>query len=203
MMESIETKIFRKIKRSKNGRLFFTNMFKKFGTEKAIGKALERLVHKGKLHRISAGIYALPEFSELHGGAILPTIDEIALAIAKRDKARIAPTGSYAQYKLGLTTQVPMNVVFYSDTSARIIKIGKRSIKFKKASSRNLAYKGEISTLAIQAFRSIGEGLLTDEEVKHVKAILQNEDPKFLQHDLMLAPVWIKSLLTSNTAENE
>ncbi|MDR0694180.1 MAG: type IV toxin-antitoxin system AbiEi family antitoxin domain-containing protein [Prevotellaceae bacterium] len=200
-MESIEIKIFRKVKRSKTGRLFFIDMFKKFGTEKAVGKALERLVHKGKLHRISVGIYVLPEFSEFLGGAVFPTIDEIALAIAKRDKARIIPTGSYAQYKLGLTTQIPMNVVFYSDTSARVIKIGKRTVKFKKASSRNLAYKGEISTLVIQAFRSIGKGLLTDEEVKHVKTILQNENPKFLQHDLMLAPAWIKSLLTSNTGK--
>ena len=122
----------------------------------------------------------------------------LTFLIAKRDKARVVPTGSYALYKLGLTTQIPMNVVYYTDTSARFIKIGKRSIKFKKASSRNLAFKGEISMLVVQALRSLGKGNATDEEITHIKMILQNENPTHLKHDLLLAPVWIRELLTDN-----
>ena len=129
---------------------------------------------------------------------MLPSIEEIAVAIAKRDRAKIVPTGSYAMYKLGLTTQLPLNIVFYSDTSARKIKIGKQSIVFKKASSKNLAFVGEISTLAIQALRKIGKDQVTVEEINHIKNILKNENPKHLQHDLLLAPVWIRKLLTIN-----
>jgi hypothetical protein len=196
-MESVETKVIRKIKRAENGRLFFVNMFSKFGNAKAVNKALERLVQQGKLYRIATGIYTLPVVSE-YVGAIFPDIDDIAVAIAKRDKARIVPTGSYALYKLGLTTQVPMNVVYYTDASARKISIGKRTIKFKKASSRNLAFTSEISMLAVQALRTIGKGNATDEEVRHIKNILQNENPKLFQHDLLLAPVWIRDLLSTN-----
>jgi hypothetical protein len=201
MTESIEIKIFRKIKRAKNDLLFSVDMFAKFGNAKAISKALERLTKEEKLYRVATGFYALPR---IHGdfGVILPNIDEIALAIAKRDKARVIPTGSYALYKLGLTTQVPMNVVYYTDTSARFVKIGKRSIKFKKASSRNLAFKGELSMLAVQALRSLGKGNATDEEITHIKTILQNESPTHLKHDLLLAPVWIRELLT-NKKEKE
>jgi hypothetical protein len=136
-------------------------------------------------------------------GVILPSIDEIALAIAKRDKARIIPTGSYALYKLGLTAQVPMNVVYYTDTSARFVKIGKRTIKFKKASSRNLAFKSEISMLAVQALRSLGKGNATGEEIAHLKMILQNENPAYLKHDLLLAPVWIRELLTDKKEKQD
>jgi hypothetical protein len=194
MTESIETKIYRKIKRTKNNLLFSVDMFVKFGNAKAINKALERLVQQEKLYRVATGFYALPKMHD-DFGVILPSIDEIALAIAKRDKARVIPTGSYALYKLGLTTQVPMNVVYYTDTSARFIKIGKRTIKFKKASSRNLAFKGEISMLAIQALRSLGKGNATNEEITHIKMILQNENPAHLKHDLLLSPVWIRELL--------
>ena len=195
MIESIETKIIRKIKRAKNNLLFSIDMFAKFGNVKAVGKALERLTKEGKLYRVATGFYVLPK---THGdfGVILPSIDEIALAIAKRDKARVVPTGSYALYKLGLTTQVPMNVVYYTDTSARFVKIGKRTIKFKKASSRNLAFKGEISMLVVQALRSLGKGNATNEEITHIKMILQNENLAHLKHDLLLAPVWIRELLT-------
>ena len=195
MTESIENKIFRKIKRAKSDLLFSVDMFAKFGNAKAVSKALERLTKEKKLYRVATGFYALPK---MHSdfGVILPSIDEIALAIAKRDKARVIPTGSYALYKLGLTTQVPMNVVYYTDTSARFVKIGKRTIKFKKASSRNLAFKGEISMLAVQALRSLGKGNATNEEIAHIKMILENENPIHLKHDLLLASVWIRELLT-------
>jgi hypothetical protein len=202
MSESIEIKILRKVKRSKNDILFSVDMFAKFGNAKAVSKALERLVLQGKLYRVATGFYALPKMHD-DFGMILPSIDEIALAIAKRDKARVVPTGSYALYKLGLTTQVPMNVVYYTDTSARFVKIGKRTVKFKKASSRNLAFKGEISMLAVQALRSLGKGNVTDEEIAHIKIILQNENSAHLRHDLLLAPVWIRELLTNKKeAEN-
>jgi hypothetical protein len=196
MIESIEVKIFRKIKRAKNDLLFSAGMFAKFGNAKAIGKALERLTKEEKLFRVTTGFYTLPKRHD-NFGVILPDIDEIALAIAKRDKARVIPTGSYALYKLGLTTQIPVNVVYYTDTSARFVKIGKRTVKFKKASSRNLAFKGEISMLAIQALRSLGKGNATDKEIAHIKTILQNENPTHLNHDLLLAPVWVRELLTS------
>ena len=201
MAESIEKKIFRKTKRAKNDLLFSADMFAKFGNAKAVSKALERLVKQRKLYRITTGFYTLPKIHD-DFGVILPDIDEIALAIAKRDKARIIPTGSYALYMLGLTTQVPINVVYYTDTSARFIKIGKRTIKFKKASSRNLAFKGKISMLAIQALRSLGKGNVTDEEIAHIKMILQNENPAHLKYDLLLAPIWIRKLLT-NKKEKE
>jgi len=202
-MESIEIKIIRKIRRADRGRLFFVNMFAKFGTSKAINKALERLTQQGKLYRVATGIYVLPDINEYIGN-LFPDIDTIAVAIAKRDKARIVPTGSYALYKLGLTTQVPMNVVYYTDTSARKISIGKRTIKFKKASSRNLAFTGEISMLAVQALRTIGKGNATSEEIKHIQQILQTENIKNIQHDLLLAPAWIRTLLSANKPiENE
>ena len=195
MSESIEIKIIRKVKRAKNDILFSADMFTRFGNAKAVAKSLERLVLKGKLGRVATGFYVLPKTNEKFG-VILPSIDDIALAIAKRDKARVVPTGSYALYQLGLTTQVPMNVVYYTDTSARFVKIGKRTIKFKKASSRNLAFNGEISMLAVQALRSLGKGNATDEEIELIKRNLQNENPIHLKHDLLLAPVWIRELLT-------
>jgi hypothetical protein len=198
-MEYIEDKIIRKIKRDDRGKLFFVDMFAKFGNAKAVNKALERLVHNKKLYRIATGIYVLPAV-DVYIGIVFPVIDEIAIAIAKRDKARIVPTGSYAMYKLGLTTQVPMNIVYYTDASARTIKIGKQTIKFKKASAKSLSATGEISKLAIQALRTIGKGKVTDAEVKQIKQILQNENPKYLQHDLLLAPVWIRTLLSNSKA---
>jgi predicted transcriptional regulator of viral defense system len=148
MIESIEIQVFSKIKKAKGGSLFFVDSFATIANPKSVNKALERLVNTGVLHRVANGIYVRPVEDRIIG-TILPTIDEIAIAIAKRDKARIVPTGSYAMYKLGLTTQVPMNVVYYTNASARKIKIGKQTITFKKASSKNVA-----ATTPVSAFVS-------------------------------------------------
>jgi hypothetical protein len=197
MSKSIEIQVLEKIKRSPRGTLLFVDSFAKITNTKAVNKALERLVKSDKIVRVTQGIYVRPVIDD-YIGKVLPSIEEIAVAIAKRDRATIVLTGSYAMYKLGLSTQVPLNIVFYSDTSARKIKIGKQTITFKKASSKNLAFVGEISTLAIQALRTIGKDQARPEEIKQIKSILKNENPKHLQHDLELAPVWIRKLIAEN-----
>lgn len=67
----------------------------------------------------------------------------MAVGIAKRDKARLLPTGAYAQNALGLSTQVPLKIVYLTDGSPRMIKIGERTIQFKKTTPKNLALKGK------------------------------------------------------------
>ena len=197
MSKSIEIQVLEQIKRSPRGTIFFVDSFTKFPNTKSANKALERLVKSCEIERVAQGIYARPVIDH-YIGKVLPSIEKIAVAIAKRDRATIVPTGSYAMYKLGLTAQVPLNIVFYSDTSARKIKVGKQTITFKKASSKNLAFVGEISILAIQALRTIGKDQATAEEIKQIKKILKNENPKHLQHDLQLAPLWIRKLIAFN-----
>lgn len=195
MHKSTQIQILENIKKAPKGELFFVDSFATIGNAKTINKALERLVKSGELQRVATGIYVLPA-EDAYFGKVLPGIEEIAAAIAKRDKARIVPTGSYAMYKLGLTTQVPLNVVYYTDASARKVKIGKQAITFKKTSAKKLSAKSEISTLAIQALRTIGKDKATPEEIKQIKIVLEKENPNYLQHDLQLAPVWIRKLLT-------
>ncbi len=191
---SLETQILRKIKKAGRGSLFFGDSFTALGNAKSVGKALERLVHTGELHRVATGIYVHPVKDNILG-VVMPGIEDIAKAIAKRDKARILPTGSYALYKLGLSTQVPLNVVYYTDASARKIKMGKQTIAFKKASAKNLAAIGDISKLAVQALRTIGKDKVSDKELMQIRELLKKEKPYHLQHDIKLAPEWIRKLL--------
>lgn len=165
MSESIEILILKKIKKAKISSLFFANNFSSISNAKAVNKALERLVFSGELIRMAKGIYVRPKIDAIIG-TVLPDINEIALAIAKRDKARLMPTGSFAMYKLGLTTQVPLNIVYYTDTSPRKINIGKQTIIFKKASSKNLSAIGNISKLVIQVLKTIGKDKVTPDEAK-------------------------------------
>ncbi len=152
------------------------------------------MVKSGEIERLASGIYYRPSYSDLIG-KLTPSIENVAKAIAKRDRARIVPTGAYAENRLGLSTQVPMNIVYLTDGSARKIKIGNRSIVFKKVSPKSVAMIGEISGLAIQALKSIGKENVYEREIKHIQELLlKHEKATRLEHDIRIAPAWIRKI---------
>lgn len=55
--------------------------------------------------------------------------------------------------------------------------------------------KGEISTLVIQALREIGKDYVTEEKKDKILELLKKEKPYKLQHDIQLAPVWIRTIM--------
>jgi len=97
-----------------------------------------------------------------------------------------------------------MNIVLLTDGSPRVIKIGKRTIKFKKSTPKNLLAKGKISRLAIQALKEIGNGKVSEEEENKIVVLLKKEDEKDLKHDIALAPVWVQKIMKKalNNGEN-
>ena len=95
-----------------------------------------------------------------------------------------------------------MNVVYYTDSTGRKIKVGKQTIIFKRASARNLSAIGDISKLAIQAIRTIGKEKVSEEELFKIRELLKQEKPYHLQHDLKIAPEWIRELLISANIEH-
>lgn len=193
-MQSIDDKIVVKIRKTAKGKLFFTEDFLSLGTAKAVAKALERLTKKGSIARVARGIYARLEIDP-YLGTIRPTAEAIAKAISRRDRARIIPTGVSALNALGLSTQVPMNVVYLTDGAARKIVLERRTIVFKKTTPRNLATVGKISGLAIQAMKEIGRDRITESEVDIILRQLKKEEPHRLEHDIRVAPEWIRVIM--------
>ncbi|MDP5046756.1 MAG: DUF6088 family protein [Saprospiraceae bacterium] len=194
MSESIEKQILNRIKKARRGVLFFTDSFMAYGNAKAVSKALQRLTRAGEIDRVAVGIYVRPVIDTVIG-KVSTSVEDIAKAIARRDRARIVPTGIYAMNRLGLSTQVPLKVVFLTDGAARKIKIRNSSITFKKTAPKNVAAAGEISRLAIQALRSIGKEKVTADEIKKIQKVLGNEKKSKLEHDIRLAPSWIREII--------
>lgn len=195
MRPIVELKIANAIEELPKGSILFVNDFLGYGTAESVKKALYRLANdKKQLVRLAHGIYLYPETDE-ELGILFPSTEEIAQAIAERDKARIIPTGVYALNRLGLSTQVPMKIVYLTDGSARKIKIGKRTISFKRSSPKNLMMKGGISSMVIQALREIRKENIESDILKKISNLLKNETQENILHDSKLAPVWIAEIL--------
>ena len=200
MNESVENKIVEKIKNYKRGKIFFINDFALLGSADSIRQALQSLQKSGLLARVATGIYWYPKKEkELYGVKISgnPTLDEIAKAIAKRDKARIVPTGIHALNLLNLSTQVPANVVYLTDGTARQVTIGNgKGILFKHtAEVKRLAYKSEFLMLLVSALREIGENKITSEQLGIIKSHFSKITKQEFEADIKLIPVWIRKIL--------
>jgi hypothetical protein len=201
-MESTVNKIENNIKRQHRGKLLFASDFALFGNTEAVFKALQRLHKSGLIMRVAHGIYYYPKINKnkyINSKFLPPSIDEIAYGIAKRDKIRIVPTGSYALNTLGLSTQVPANAVFITDGAPRRIAVGKgRGILFKHTSeARNLAYKSRLLMLIVSALREIGEGKAIPQQLEIIKSHLSNVSQKELKADIQLMPIWVRKILLS------
>jgi hypothetical protein len=190
----VENRIAAALKTYPKGSVLFVDDFLDYGNPESVKKALFRLKEKGVLLRLAHGIYLYPKVDK-ELGVLFPSTEEIAKAIARRDKARIVLTGVQALNKLGLSTQVPMKVVYLTDGAARTVKVGKRTITFKKASPKNLSVKGEISGLAIQALKTIGQNKVDAETIEKIQAILKNEKKENIINDAKLSPAWINKIL--------
>lgn len=192
---TVSNKIETLIKQSDKGKLIFISDFSEFSNYDTVRKSLQRLVKKGLIIRISKGIYYYPKKDETFG-ILYPTAEEIGKAIAKRDKARIIATGAYAQHLLGLSTQIPMNVVYLTDGSARKLKIGKQIIVFKKTSPKNLSFESQLSSLIIQALKSKRENNITEIDKQTLKkVIIQSGEQEKNKKDIQNAPVWIRKII--------
>lgn len=197
-MQSVDDKIYNKISKCGRGVIFSSVDFTNFGEPKSVLKALERMANSEVIIRVTRGIYCYPKIDKILGmGVIHPSFEEIAQYIAKRDKARIVPTGSYALNILGLSSQVPANIVYLTDGSPRKIALSTgKGIKFIKTAPKNLAFKNRLAMLMTFALKEIGEGNVTEEQKQHLSTLIKNDDKSSIEKDYPLMPYWIQRLIT-------
>lgn len=197
MNKSINSQIEAKVKRAKPGAIFLPSDFKDLGTSTAIRKALSRLVEQKVLVRMGQGIYATPVHDKVFG-EVLPSMEEIAATLAKKDHVKIMPTGQYALNKIGLSTQVPMKMVYLTNGTKKIITLGKSSIVFQPTTTKKLAMIGTITSLLFLGLEELDLDNLSKSDTNKIINLLKKEDEKKLKHDLKLAPSRVSDFVIKN-----
>ena len=196
MKEVVYQKIREQITRSKYGEVFMVSSFPKYNVE-YVTMLLAMFEKEGIICRIAKGIYVKPRKTRF--GILYPTAAEIVAQIAKRDRAKVIPTGPTAENKLGFSTQVPMNICFITSGTPRQLVLGGRTVTLKHGVPKNFAYKGKLMPELVQALRSIGKDNISVDDEKRIGILLsQNPEESTFEHDLQLAPVWIRQLIIKN-----
>ena len=191
---STGSKIFRRIRSHGRGWVFTPDSFVDLGTRRAVDLALMRHRKSGFIRQLARGLYDYPK-TDPEFGMLQPTTEDIANALADRDASRLQPSGAYAANLLGLTTQVPTQVVYLTDGRTRTVQIGARQINLRHTTPRNMATAGKISGLVIQALRYLGQENVDKQVIRQLRHRLNDDTLKQLMTDIRYAPAWIADII--------
>ncbi len=193
MSQSVDKSIVRRIQSKKSGWVFTPAHFLDLGSYQAVALSLKNRCDKGQIRRLARGLYDYPrQHPKL--GILAATPDQIAQALAEKDSSRIQPSGAYAANLLGLTDQVPAQVIFLTDATDRRVKVGRQEIVLKRTTPKNMATAGRVSGLVIQALRCLGKDHIDDAVVEKLAQRLSPADCRQLLNDVRYAPAWIGAI---------
>lgn len=192
--QTVQNKVLSRIYGKGRGWVFTPNHFLDLGTRKATDMALSRLRDAGTIRHLARGLYDYPK-QHPKLGVLSPSPDAVAQAIAKSEATKLQPTGAYAVNRLGLSQQVPAQIVYLTGASEKTVQIGKQTIQLKRTTPKNIATAGTTSGLVIQAFRYLGKDGVQPEHIASLKHTLTAEDRERVWKDRRHAPIWMHPLL--------
>ncbi|MBW2174118.1 MAG: hypothetical protein JRF64_05650 [Deltaproteobacteria bacterium] len=193
-IQSVDNKIINRIYGHGRGWVFTPAHFSDLGSRDAVASALRRHRQSGLIRQLARGLYDYPQ-TDPKLGILTPSPDAVAKALAGRDAVRLQPSGAYAANLLGLSTQIPMKIVFLTDGRPRTVQIGKKQIILKQTTPRNMATAGRISGLVIQALRHLGSKHVDDDVIARLDRRLDADARKQLLKDVRFAPAWIADVM--------
>jgi len=190
---SIDSKILSRVQSHGKGWVFTPAHFDDLAGRATVSIVLKRHTDAGTFRNLARGLYDYPK-TDPQLGLLQPTIDDITNALAGRDEIRLQPSGAYAANRLGLSTQVPMKVVYLTDGRSRTVQIGKRQILLRNTTPKNMAAAGKISGLIIQALKHLGKDQVDDHVIDQLDQRLDDTARKQLLKDIRSAPAWIADI---------
>lgn len=195
---SVDSQVLDRIRRNGPGWVFTPADFADLGSRVAVAVALSRHKQAKTIRQLTRGLYDHPK-QHPQLGVLSPTSDAIVDALKRHDAIRVQPTGAYAANLLGLSTQVPMKLIFLTDGPNRMVQVGQQTIQLKHTTPRHMATADRISGLVIQALRYLGRQQVTDIVIQQLRQRLSAQDKVQLQADFGYSPSWMQPALQKIT----
>lgn len=124
------------------------------GNRAALDQSLSRLVRSGQLLRAGRGLYVRPV--ETRFGIRPPTVQKVIEALAEAKRETVASNGAAAANELGLTTQVPIRMVYLTSGRSRVLSVGSQTVELRHAPRWQLELPASRAGQAIRAFAWFG-----------------------------------------------
>lgn len=199
MTNSTANAILKRIWAKHRGFVFTPKEFAHLGTRAAVDQALSRLQRSGRIHRIARGVY---EFPKIHPkiGLLSPSPEAVAKAIVKGSGCRIAVSPAKAANLLGLSTQVPMQNIFWTEGASRTIRINNQTVYLKHVAPSKMIGAGTGAGIVIQAVRSLGKERIHEIPIHALAKRLPSRVKRAVRRLVAAAPAWSQPVLNQISA---
>jgi len=174
--------------------VFTPKDFLPYGSRAAVDKVLQRLVSSGDIRRLARGIYDYPN-SHPSLGFLAPDPDLVAVAVARQTGEHIFPSGVKAANLLGLSTQVPAKLTYYTSGTSKIKVVGNYTLNFKHTPIRGLDRLNKVVAYVVHALLYIGKKHIDHKIIDHLRLRIPDSDRKHLLKVLSLVPGWLTPAL--------
>lgn len=191
--------VLRRIRARHRGSVFTPKQFTDLGSRAAIDQALSRLQRSGQIRRLARGVY---EFPKVHPriGVLSPSSEAVAKAMAERTGSRITVSGAKALNLLGLSTQVPMQNVYWTEGPSRTIRIGNQTVALKHVAPSKMIGAGTEAGMVIQAVRSLGKRAVQEVPVQTLANRLPRSVKRAVRRLVHAGPIWSQPVLNRISA---
>lgn len=198
-MESLTDTILTRARRLPEGTPVSVVTFLDLGTKPAIRSALLQLLKAQKLFRVERGIYVVPVVSRF--GSSAPSAHRFLEQLSRQSGLVIVPSGATTANALGLTTQVPVQMVYWTSGRSRKLNLGKLVLHLVHVPAWQLALAKEPAGEIVRTLAWAGPERV-NQVLKEIEAkIPRTEIEKVAQH-LSRFPSWIVTALSRSAARS-
>lgn len=197
---SVTETISNRIRRMRKGQPFAGSLFLNAGSRASVDKALSRMVQAGTLERVIRGVYMRPKESRILG-RVRPSPSRVVEAITKAKQEVIQIHGAEAVRRLGLSTQMQVQTVYYTSGSTREIRVGSAVIRLRHVSNDRLQAAGTPVGVALTALHYLGREEASEAATARILLSLSREEISKLRACRM--PEWMRSVVSQAVKDVE
>ena len=180
-----------RIENAEDGEIFIHSDFADITNFETIRKNLGRLAEKGKIRRITNGIYEKPRYSKLLKENVAPEPHCIAKAIARSYNWNISPSGNTALNILNLSTQVPATWSYISDGPYNTKDNDSIKIEFKHRTNKDISNLSSKTILVIEALKFFGEKNIKNKTLKTISKNLTDIETCTMLKEAKNSTKWV------------
>lgn len=170
--QPLKKKILNLLKRWGRGSVFSNQDFFEFGSDTAVSSCLYLLKKEGVIRLLLRGLYEYPRFNDFLNENVAPDLHRVAEALARKYRWHIQPSGNSALQYWGLSTQIPLRLLYFSDGPNRHYSIEGRTLEFKHISRMESCFPHRDCEMFVQAVKELGERSLESPNIEKLHSLL-------------------------------
>ncbi len=125
------------VARRLDGNVVAPSDFAHLASRWTVQRAFSELIECGLLMRLARGIYVAPHYNRTFD-IVLPPAPEFVVDSLRARGEKIFPHGAATANFLGLTTQVPMRMIYWCEGPSRTLLFGKQNVELVHVEKRLL-----------------------------------------------------------------